>query len=118
MTDQTPEQRLFLSWKLIQDAEARRQMAEQTLQGAQRDVFEKTARFNGQLEFVAGGPCSWKVDVEKGEVVVELLPEAAKSSAQIIELARAGADGEPAESESETAPSAQGAMADGSPIPE
>ena len=72
----TPGQRLYQSWKSWQEAEARVQMAQQTLQGALHEAFEKNARFFGQVEFVAGGPCTWRIE---GEEIVVDPPEPVKS---------------------------------------
>jgi hypothetical protein len=83
------EQRLFKSWQAWQESATRAQMAQQTLDGAQREAFDRNARFNGQLELVAGGPCNWKVDVAKQEITWELVsgppksePESAGSDAE------------------------------------
>lgn len=127
MTEElTPGKRLYKTFMAWQEAEGRKAMAQQTLQGAERDAFEKNARFYGQIEFVAGGPCSWKVDAEKEEITLELLPEPPKSEAKIVELPRASDAGAPAGPEpeaaatdgAESAESAEGYLADGSPVPE
>jgi hypothetical protein len=58
-------------------AEARREMAVQTLKGAQNDLQAKTLRFQAAVEFIAGAGATWTHSAEEGVQIVEASAEPA-----------------------------------------
>jgi len=80
-------EQFFKDW---QQARARREMAQQTLSGAQADEFAKEARFKGAAELIHGKDATFEYDEKTG---LKFIPPALAAKRQQQAKNRAGKRG-------------------------
>lgn len=67
---QDPNPRLTRMYRDWQQAEQRKQMAQQTLEGATAEALVREAKFKGAVDFIGGPGATWEYSVEHERVLV------------------------------------------------